>query len=71
MMCNRETDNGEGAKHRDQIASREMTVDELLMRRIEKATRQVKALNDLRDSLPQSFLSSGCSRILAFIEPQL
>jgi hypothetical protein len=47
---------------------REMTVAELLDRRIDKAQRLVKALQDLRSSLPGSYLESGASRITAFIE---
>lgn len=49
-------------------ASREMTVGELLDQRIEKAERLVRALLDLKGSLPGNFLTSGASRISAFLE---
>jgi hypothetical protein len=59
--------------HQDQEAisnrpMREMTVGELLDRRIDKAERLVRALSDLKASLPGSYLDSGASRISAFIE---
>lgn len=64
-MCEQRNDVGVGSE----TPMREMTVDELLERRIERARLQVKALTDLRDNLPQAFLRSGASRVLAFIEP--
>lgn len=56
------------AKIRDFCAARELTVGELLDRRIEKAERLVKSLYDLKNSLPGQYLNSGASRISAFIE---
>lgn len=52
----------------DQACGREMTVGEILDRRIEKAERLVRALLDLKSSLPASYLHSGASRIAAFLE---
>lgn len=49
-------------------AGREMTVGELIERRIWKAEALLKALNDLRGNLPVNFLQSGASRISAFLE---
>lgn len=48
--------------------AREITVGEVLDRRIEKAERSLRALHDLKASLPGNFLNSGASRISAFIE---
>lgn len=56
------------AKIRDMRVAREITVGELLDRRIEKAGALLHALHDLKGSLPGQFLSSGASRISAFIE---
>lgn len=50
------------------LAMREMTVGELLDRRIDKARRMLDALQDLKASLPGNYLNSGASRITAFIE---
>lgn len=60
--------NQDNAKQAGLGAGREMTVGELLDRRIEKAERLVRALTDLKGSLPGNFLTSGASRISAFLE---
>lgn len=52
----------------DMCATRELTVGELLDRRIDKAQRMVDALRDLKASLPGSHLNSGASRVLPFLE---
>lgn len=49
-------------------AARELTVGELLDRRIEKAERLVRALHDLKGTLPGNFLNGGASRISPFLE---
>lgn len=49
-------------------AGRELTVGELIDRRIEKADRLMRALIDLKESLPQQYLRSGASRVSAFLE---
>jgi hypothetical protein len=49
-------------------AMRELTVEDLLDRRIEKLHLQMKALQDIKGSLSQSFLRSGASRISAILE---
>lgn len=54
--------------HETCVASREMTVGELLEQHIYKAERTLKALHDLKGSLPQNFLSSGASRIDALLK---
>jgi hypothetical protein len=51
-----------------EMAARELTVGELLDRRIHKAEQMLKALHDLKQSLPGQYLNSGASRISAFIE---
>lgn len=51
-----------------QSVGRELTVRELIERRIWKAEALLKALHDLRGNLPNQFLDSGASRISAFIE---
>lgn len=50
------------------VAAREMTVEELLDRRIDKLQSQMKALQDVKGSLSQSFLRSGASRIMVLLE---
>lgn len=47
---------------------REATVGELLDRRIDKAQRLLDTLRDLKASLPGSYLNSGASRVLPFLE---
>lgn len=47
---------------------REMTVVEILDRRIEKAERLVRVLQDLKGNLPGNYLNSGASRISAILE---
>lgn len=49
-------------------AMREITVGELLDQRIEKAERLIRALRDLKSSLPGSYLTSGFSRVGPFLE---
>jgi hypothetical protein len=49
-------------------AAREMTIGELLDRRIEKAATLLRTLQDLKGALSGQFLSSGASRISALIE---
>jgi hypothetical protein len=44
-------------------ATREQTVGEVLDMRIDEAGRLLRALQDLKASLPGSFLASGQSRI--------
>jgi hypothetical protein len=48
-------------------AAREMTVGELLDRRLEAAERLVQALRDLKGSLPGNYLNSGASRIASLV----
>lgn len=55
-------------KATDMCATREFTVGELLDRRIEKAERQLRALQDLKGTLPGNFLNSGASRISPLLE---
>lgn len=49
-------------------AARELTVRELLDRRIEKAKTLARTLEDLKNSLSLSYLNSGCSRVTSLIE---
>ncbi len=56
------------AANRGNTPMRELTVGELLDRRIHKAEQMLKALHDLKQSLPGQYLNSGASRISAFIE---
>lgn len=49
-------------------ATRELTIGELLDRRINKAKKLANTLEDLRASLPSSYLDSGASRITSIIE---
>lgn len=53
---------------RANMAARELTIGELLDRRIDKAMRLAKTLQDLKASLPSSYLDSGASRINSLIE---
>lgn len=71
---NQRTPYGQGAaiggqKVQDACAMREITVGELLDRRIDKAERVLRALQDLKGALPGNFLNSGASRISPFLEP--
>ncbi len=50
------------------MAARELTIGELLDRRIDKARRLAHTLEDLKCSLPLSYLNSGASRIISIIE---
>jgi hypothetical protein len=50
-------------------AMREATIGEFLDRRIDKFERVVRALRDLKASLPGNYLDSGASRISALLEP--
>lgn len=50
------------------MAARELTIGELLDRRIDKARRLAHTLEDLKCSLPLSYLNSGASRITSIIE---
>lgn len=58
----------EAMSNRPMCAARELTIGELLDRRIEKAERTVRALCDLKASLPGTYLNSGASRIGALLE---
>lgn len=49
---------------------REMTIGELLDRRIDKAERLLRTLQDLKNALPGQFLNSGAYRISALLEVQ-
>lgn len=49
-------------------AYRELTVGELLDRRIDKAQRLLNTLRDLKANIPGAYLDSGASRISAFLE---
>ena len=53
--------------HRN-MAARELTIVELLDRRIDKAKKLAQTLEDLKCSLPSSYLNSGASRITSIIE---
>lgn len=65
---------GAGAKNgcnqiaADMCAARELTVGELLDRRIDKAARLLRALTDLKGNLPGNFLNSGASRVSPFLD---
>ena len=52
----------------DKMAAREITIGEMLDRRIHKAATLMHTLQDLRNSLPQSYLNSGASRIASILE---
>lgn len=49
--------------HPDAVAMREMTVREWIESQIKNYEAQVKCLYDLLDSLPGSYLDSGCLRM--------
>ena len=49
-------------------AMRELTIGELLDKRIDKAKKLAHTLEDLKCSLPLSYLNSGASRITSIIE---
>jgi len=81
MYCkneNGQTASGQSAFNRtgqitpdmDMCAAREMTIGELLDRRIEKAERLLRTLTDLKSALPGQFLNSGASRVTALLEVQ-
>lgn len=49
-------------------AGRELTVGELIDRRIDKLDRQARDLRSLKDAMSQGFLQSGASRIQSLLE---
>lgn len=46
-------------------ASREMTVAEFLDSKIKDHQSRISSLEDIRNNLPVSFLTSGCHRVMA------
>lgn len=50
------------------IAAREMTVGELIDRRIHKTEGELKSLHVLKGALSQDFLNGGASRLGALLE---
>lgn len=53
---------------RDDVATKEMTVGELIDRHIDKAERQARDLRILKDAMSQGFLQSGASKISSLLE---
>lgn len=59
-----ETDNAKTVN----MAAREMTVGELIDRRIEKAERQARDLRTLKDAMSSGLLQSGASKLGSLLE---
>lgn len=50
------------------VAAREWTIGEYLDAQIDKASRRIDALRELRNSLPGSYLNRGCSTFALLLE---